>query len=224
MITNERTVCTQIVSSNDGLHTYEIRRIWDESKRHGIVIELYPTISLEDCSKTDLSTMHLMNHVNEFAWGSVTIINLYSTVFISKPSTKELLEDDENLEYMKALFSQSDIKDADICISWGSGLSNHMPTIRKKIEILELLNKKKLSKQVKCIVPEDPYDITNQGVHPLFLGLHHAKERWGLEEYDIAANITELKTSLAKTPSKAKVKKSKEKQNDENKIAVFGKD
>ncbi len=65
MIRNQNKIETTVVASDDSRHTYEIHRKWDKDRRTGIVIELYPTISAERAGKMDLSTMHLMNHVNE---------------------------------------------------------------------------------------------------------------------------------------------------------------
>ena len=154
MKTGELTVTTQIIGSNDNQNTYEVRRTWDENGKTAIVIELYPTISVTNIDKMDLSTMHLMNHTKELGWGSVRIVNLYSTVFDAKPRTSMLLEDEENMEYLKTIFSQKDIKEQDIVIAWGSGLSNHLLTSKKKLEILELIAKKKLDGLVMCIESE----------------------------------------------------------------------
>lgn len=207
MKTGELTVTTQIIGSNDNQNTYEVRRTWDENGKTAIVIELYPTISVSNIDKMDLSTMHLMNHTKELGWGSVRIVNLYSTVFDAKPRTSELSEDNENMEYLKTIFSQKDIKEHDIVIAWGSGLSNHLLTNKKKLEILELLIKKKLDGLVTCIEPEYMNDITQQGVHPLFLGLHHAKEEWCLSKYDVKGAISRLKKIIDKPKEKAEEKK-----------------
>lgn len=201
MKTGQMTTTVQIVGSNDGSQTFEVRRTWDETKKKGLIIELYPTISVEDIDRMDLSTMHLMNHANELGWGSTRILNLYSTVFETKPSTSKLLEEKDNMDYLKTVFSQKDITEYDIVIAWGSGLSNHLPTIRKKIEILEMLRKKKLSKNVMCIEAEY-MDVQTQGVHPLFLGLHHAKEQWCLQSFSVEDAIGTLASALEKSASK----------------------
>lgn len=205
MTTGERNILTQIIGSNDKLKTFEIRRTWNGGKKKGLIIELYPTITTDDTLKMDISTLHLLNHAEELGWGSVRILNLYSTVFSGKPSTSKLSEDKENQEYIKTVFSQEDIKEFDIVIAWGSGLANHQPTIKKKIEILEMLKKKKLSKQIKCLEAEYMEDVSQQGVHPLFLGLHHSKEEWQLTDYMMDKAIELLKSSLNK--SKKEVKK-----------------
>lgn len=191
MVTNERTVLTTIVGSDDGSKTFEIKRIWDESKRIGIVITLYPTISAHDIDQMDLSTMHLLNHVRDFDWGGVRIINLFSKVFEKKPLSKDLCEDDENYQYIKKMMTQKEIADNDIVIGWGSGLSNNKETVRKKIEILELIQKKKFIKGIKCI-ETDYLEGTQPGVHPLYLGLHYSKEEWRLEQYPLEDCLVEF--------------------------------
>lgn len=96
MIKKQSSMETTVVASDDGKHTFEILRKWDESRRTGIVIELYPTISAEKACEMDLSTMHLMNHVRDFDWGAVRIVNLYSAVFTGKPTASMLRQDMEN--------------------------------------------------------------------------------------------------------------------------------
>lgn len=191
MRNNERTVVTTIYGSDDGSKTFEISRVWDTSKKIGIVIELYPTISVDDVDRMDLSTMHLMNHVRYFGWGGVRIVNIFGQVFEKKPLAKELVEDKENYQYIKGILSQKDISDADIVIAWGSALSNNKETIKKKLEILELLQKKKQIKEVMCI-ESDFLEGTQMGVHPLYLGLHHAKEEWRLVPYPLEESLNEL--------------------------------
>ena len=76
MITKKQNLETELVASEDGRHTYEIRRTWAETGKKGLVFELYPTISSDRCGEMDLSTMHLMNHVKDFGWSSVRIVQL----------------------------------------------------------------------------------------------------------------------------------------------------
>ena len=202
MKTGERTVVTQIIGSDDGNKTYEVRRIWDETKRQGIVIALYPTIKVENIDRMDMSTLHLLNHTNDFGWGGVRILNLCAQVFDKKPVVSKLTENNDNLEYIKSVLAQKDISNYDIVIAWGSGIANHLTTAKKKVEVLQMLQKRKLSKVVKCMETDFMGDA-QQGVHPLFLGLHHPKEEWRLVSFsidDAMESLTELveKTELKK--------------------------
>ena len=77
MITGEVNMSIWAVGTDDGKSTYEIRRKWGEEGKKALVIELYPTISVENCGMLDVSTMHLINHVNDFEWKEMRIVNLY---------------------------------------------------------------------------------------------------------------------------------------------------
>lgn len=196
MIRKSFQLDTEIVASDDGTKTYEIRRSWGTGGRRGIVLELYPTLSADRCGELDLSTMHLLNHVKDFNWSEVRIINLYSTVFDTKPLASMLSEDRDNIAYIEDVLSDENIGDYDIVIATGSSLSTHKITVEAKLDILHILQDKKLDSQVKCIVPEYLEEGLAQGTHPLYLGLHHAKETWTLESYSIPVAIAELEDYL----------------------------
>lgn len=123
MIKKQSSLKTTVVALDDGKHTFGISRKWDEDRRTGVIIELYPTISADKACEMDLSTMHLMNHVRDFDWGEVRIVNLYSTVFIGKPTTSMLGQDMENVAYIENILDGADSVDMDIVITWGSSLS-----------------------------------------------------------------------------------------------------
>lgn len=202
MIIEKYSLTTELVASDDGLNTYEIKRTWGEEGRKGIVLELYPPIAAGRCGELDLSTMHLMNHVKDFNWCSVRIINLYSQVFDSKPLTSQLSEDVENIAYIEDILDSPDIGEYDIVIATGSSLSTHMKTINAKLDILHMLKDRGLSEQVMCIVPEFVEENASQGTHPLFLGLHHSKEEWSLTKYSVDAALEELEGYLKEREEK----------------------
>lgn len=139
-------------------------------------MELYPTISAEQCEKLDLSAMHLLNHTKELGWDDVHIVNLYSNIFDSKPLASQLKDDIENLSYIEEILERDDIKDYDIVIVWGNSLSTHIGTVKAKIDLLNMLKDKGLLEQVKCIVTENLSVVECYGVHPLYLGLRYLKE------------------------------------------------
>lgn len=97
MITIKNNLQTEVVGSEDGKHTYEVKRSWGEGRK-ALMIELYPVVSTKKSGYWDLSAMHLMNHANELGWGEMQIINLYSTVFSCKPTVKELKSDVAKLD------------------------------------------------------------------------------------------------------------------------------
>ncbi len=215
MITKKHNLETELVSSEDGSHTYEIRRTWAETGRKGLVLELYPTISTDRCGEMDVSTMHLMNHVKDFGWSSVRIVNLYSTVFERKPLTGQLSYDEENIAYIESVLEGKDIADYDIVVATGNSLGTHINTVEVKLDIFHMLQKKGLNKQVKHIVPENGNGDMAQGIHPLFLGLHYGKEKWILADYDISSAIDSFHEYLTGKSEKAVEKPKADKQEKE---------
>lgn len=213
MIRKQSSMETTVVASDDGKHTFEILRKWDDSRRTGIVIELYPTISAEKEGETDnplpmdLSTMHLMNHVRDFDWGAVRIVNLYSTVFTGKPTTSMLTQDTENVAYIEDILERADSSDMDIVVAWGSSLATHMNTVETKSDILRMMKDRGLQSKVKCIVAGAVGEEPAQGTHPLFLGLHHGRDEWTLETFDIDKALAELDAYIGEKAEKRKEQK-----------------
>ena len=144
MITGEVNMNIWAVGTDDGKSTYEIRRKWGEEGKKALVIELYPTISVENCGVLDVSTMHLINHVNDFGWKEMRIVNLYANVITKKPSVSELQEN--SLAYIEEILEEEDIKTYDIVIAWGNSLLTHKGTTNVKIDLLSMLEEKGLDK------------------------------------------------------------------------------
>lgn len=213
MLKENINMSVEVVSSDDNKNTYEIRRKWKEEKKKALVIELYPTISSIECYKSDLSTMHLINHSEELGWGEVRIVNLYSRIFESKPSTSELKDDVVNLSYVEEILEQENINTYDIVIAWGNSLSTHKTTIKMKIDLLNMLKDKGLQQQVKCIITENLSVVEGYGVHPLYLGLRYAKDKWSLVEYPVEKELEKLEEVLKPKvkPKKKTAKKVAEK-------------
>ena len=197
MVKEEFTMRTELVASEDGSHTYEVRRSWSEDGKKALVLELYPTLSLGRADELDLSTLHLLNHAKDFGWGIVRIVNLYSLVCNGgKPKASELYYDDENMAYIEDILESKDISEYDIVIATGNSLSTHAATLETKTDILEMLRDKGLSGQVKSIVT-DSMDVNKpSGVHPLFLGLHYGKDIWRLETFDIEEELKLLSEAM----------------------------
>ena len=219
MITEKIVMQTEIIASEDGKHTYEIKRSWDDKGMKGLVLELYPTLSIGRCGEMDLSTMHLLNHAKDFGWGSVRIINLYSLVCSGKPKTSELFYDEENIAHIEEILESKDISDYDIVIATGNSLAKHSKTIEAKIDILTMLLEKGLEPQIKYITVDLEDKETMVGVHPLYLGLHHGKSVWRLEKFPIHDELKILEETL-KLKEKYTELKSKGILNSENTVSV----
>ena len=211
MITEVFGMTTEIVASDNGTHTYEIKRTWENGcLGKAIIIELYPTISIERKECLDLSTMHLMNHVTQFDWKEVRIINLFSMVFSYKPLACQLMTDIENLAYIEDMLEEDGIEEYDIVISWGSTLKNHAVTKETKRELLAMIQNKGLSCQVKQISVDGLKTNEQMCPHPLYLGLRHAKDRWFLVDFPLEDVLAELYAKKPKQEKKKGAKKNKE--------------
>ena len=186
MITREVNMSIWAVGTDDGKSTYEIRRKWGEEGKKALVIELYPTISVENCGMLDVSTMHF---VNDFGWSEMRIVNLYANVITKKPSVGELQEN--SLAYIEEILEEEDIKAYDIVIAWGNSLLTHKGTTNVKIDLLSMLEEKGLDKNVKCISVEG-ISMKSIGVHPLYLGLHYPREKWNLIDYPLKESLSAL--------------------------------
>lgn len=200
MIKEKITLELEAYGSDDEKNTYEVRRTWGDKGKKALVVELYPTLSAaEQCLKNDLSSLHLTNHVGDFGWGEIRLLNLYSKVFTSKPLVSELGEEDLNLAYIEEALEAEEIKNVDIVIAWGSSLLTHKLTNNAKLDLLYMLKDKGLEKQAKCIVADgfSPEDAI--GVHPLFLGLKYSKETWKLKPFPVNQEIKRLEDMQKET-------------------------
>ena len=195
--------------SDDGKNTYEVRRKWGDGGKKSLVIELYPTISAKECEKLDLSAMHLLNHTKELGWNDVHIVNLYSNIFDSKPFASQLEDDIANLSYIEEMLEREDIREYDIVVAWGNSLPTHTSTVKAKIDFLNMLKDKGLLEQVKCIVTENLSVVECYGVHPLYLGLRYASDKWSLVDYPVEKEIEKLEgvLKLKVKPKKKTAKK-----------------
>lgn len=218
MVTKKFNMSVLAVGTDDGSNTYEIRRKWGENGKKALVIELYPTITAENCGMLDVSTMHLLNHANDFQWEEVRIVNLYSTVIEKKPSVSQLKEN--SLAYIEEILEDEDIGTYDIVIAWGNSLSTHKETIQSKTDLLSMLEEKGLSKNVKCISVDGLNTKISFGVHPLYLGLHYSKEKWKLIPYPVKENLAQLEKGVKHTKTEEKKEK---KDKGENRTKAKGK-
>lgn len=207
MVTEKFNMDITAVGTEDGKNTYEIKRKWNDKGKKVLVICLYPTISIDNLAKMDMSTMHLLNHTKELGWGEVTIVNLYSMVFDEKPMAGQLGEDSSNMAYIEEILERDDIKEYDIVIAWGSSLSTHRRTINLKIDLISMLLDKGLADNVKCITTENLDTRSEHGTHPLYLGLHFAREKWELQQFPLKNALNELERIIQPVVTVEKPKK-----------------
>lgn len=181
----------EMIFSEDAQKTFEIKRTWDATLKKAIIIELYPTAHEDNILKSDMSTLHLLNHAQELGIGEVRMINIYSTIYHRKPLAGQLTTDHENLSYICTILDDEKIKEYDIIIAWGNSMSEHKPTKNAKLKILKKLKEQGLDKQVQHITTST-LDNPQAGTHSLYLGLRHSKEKWNLSPYPLDDVIKEL--------------------------------
>lgn len=212
MMTEIYNIQTEIKASDDRKKTFEIRRIWDENGRKAVVIELYPTIAYGEGLKTDLSTMHLLNHVHELGWGEVRILNLYATVFRKRPLQEKLKEDTENVAHIERVLNELATAECDIVICWGKSLENHAVTARIKERLLEWMIEMGMENRIKHLVAETVAEEEGVGTHALYLGLRHGKERWLLKSYTVRNVLASFKGEIPEGKDNPKENTGKEKK------------
>ena len=125
---------TTVIGTSDGKETFEVRKQYNVEGKSAIILALYPTVSLLNPMNTDNSTNYLLNHAHELGYNDIRIINLYSTVFKAKPSTKRLHESDENMKHIQSLLTELNPKDTDF-------VKKNATTNLIKYKILQMLIK-----------------------------------------------------------------------------------
>ena len=190
MNTSITSVQTTIVSSDDGMHTYEVKKILLDKTGEpapgsdAILIGLYPTTTTAEPYKTDLSTNHLVCKMQEIGLRSVRILNLFSQVCESeKLSARGLEVDEENLSYIQSVLQEEDLQKTFCIISWGTSMATCRAANETKARIVDCF--------YTCHPEGKLYQLSSPSlalehtecVHVLYLGIRHKREAWGLCEY-----------------------------------------
>lgn len=211
----EMHTITKIVTSEDGKKTFSFSKTFDGVKgKHAIFILLYPTRTEENCHTEDSTNIHLLNHLPELGIISYTVVNLFSTVTQSRLSTRGLVPDKENFDFIRDnIFNKATAKNTITVVAWGnSHLTSHAVNEAKK-NLLELWI------ETNSEIPL--YQLTSNGlekgtigVHPLHLGIRHSNAVWKLTTFPHQKALKELAGRLEKNtaqPKKGKVSKEAEK-------------
>ncbi len=196
---------TEIIGT--ATNTYEIvKEIVDEKQKEAVVIQLYPTVGINDIGTTDSTTLHLQNKMRQLGWSKVHLLNLFSHIVKRKPLSADLPSvDEENMKYVKDSLKKLQDR-CEIVIAWGNSHSSNKVVNEAKRRLLEhLLAMKKAS---VCQIVTDRMLAESEGTHILFLGLRHANDKWMTEPFPVQAEMERLAATLPKSkPSTAKTKK-----------------
>lgn len=120
---------TEILVSEDGAKRYSLRKVWDESKPSLAIVMLCPSSSGEVA--VDTSTALSMANCYRLGYGSVTIVNLFSTVndFALKLASES---DEENL---KAIVVAAE-KSSCMVLGFGTGRAKNKVFQRRMEQVL----------------------------------------------------------------------------------------
>ncbi|WP_445194666.1 DUF1643 domain-containing protein [Staphylococcus xylosus] len=156
METIKCTLETEAVFSNDRMHRYLLKKVWNKEKEILTIITMYP--HYEGVIIVDLTTQLIINKVAEKEeYGGLNIVNLYSN--IETPINLKHIENSHDkhtdIHIMKA------VKESDkVLLAWGSYAKKPLVTTRVN-EVLDMLkpHKNKISTLTN---PQ-----TNEIMHPL---------------------------------------------------------
>ena len=206
-----QTIKTTVIGTDK--NTYEIIKEYTEDKsssgEEAVIIQLYPTVGIEDVSQTDSTTLHLQNKMKQLGWKKVHILNLFSKIAKWKPLAGELKEvDKENMGYIKKVISDV-AKHGKIIICWGNSHSSNLAVNETKKELLEFL----ISSEIEAfqLIAETMMNET-EGTHILFLGLRHSDDKWSVISYPIEEQLEKISAQVQKRQPKDKTKKQTKKE------------
>ncbi len=210
MKTSVTNVETTIVSSDDGVNTYEVKKRLLDGKgnpaagKDAILIGLHPTTNAGEPYKTDLSTNHLVCKMPELGLRSVRILNLFSQVQdFGKLPAKGLEVDEENLRYIESAMKEPGSEGSPVIAAWGNGMASSKAANLTKARISDLLGVYR-PKGDLCQLSAPSLSLDSEEcAHVLYLGIRHKRETWSLREYRFPKKETPVEKPEKKGRKKA---------------------
>ena len=187
----ETTLTTQAVFNSDGTKRYLLKKTWKSELPKLTIIMLAPSIA--SGIELDSTTSLVLNNASALGFGSVSIVNLFSTSGDFTLSEAES-EDPENL---KAIVDAC--KDADLIVyAPGVGKAKLQAFQERSKQVLEAL--RPYEKKLKCLT-------SASGKAKLLHPLCPAVRKWDhFAEIRISDLLPETDTVDPKTPPKKKGK------------------
>ena len=174
---------TEIITSDDGLHTYElIKRLVGCEGECGYLISLYPTRTAENIFSNDSTLNHLVSHMQELGFNELHIVNLFSKAVASQ---RGLTVDEENMQYIEKLMSGKEFADSKFVVAWGNSMQNSQAVSDSKVRIFNMFLKHCSKCKLYQITTMDRNIEPTPAPHPLFLGIRASSSVWGLQEFKI---------------------------------------
>ena len=173
MKTETKVIKSKALFSDDGEHRLLLRKEWNKNKKTAMIIMINPNTA--DTLNMDLTTMLVINNLNELGFGCVNIVNLYSKIMLKlslRFNSDEDLIDTETDSIIEQYASMSDA----IIIAWGSVGNNSQRVRDRQHELLELLE----------AYANKLYQIGEEGYHPLTPAI---RTDWTLEPYNFNTEV-----------------------------------
>ena len=175
MFTEKATIKCEAVFSDDHMHRFLWKRVWEKSKPIATVIMLNPCES--DGIITDTTTSLVINNVARLEeFGGVAIVNLYS-MLTSKLNFRWNADSDLNHEENDGYIIKVVEEASKVILAWGRAEDTNKRVEERAGELIKKLSKHK----EKLFVISD--GAGRYGMHPLTPAL---RNRWLLESYEVA--------------------------------------
>ena len=134
MKTITTTLTTTAEFSEDGKKRYLLNKVWDDKKPRLAIIMLAP--SEASGIELDSTTLLVLNNASRLGYGSVSVLNLFSTVGNIKECFAEE-NDKENLKYISKTAETADT----IVYASGVGKATNKSFIKRQNQVLDILKK-----------------------------------------------------------------------------------
>jgi hypothetical protein len=155
--------------SDDGKKRYLLKKIWDEKKPTMAIIMLVPSEAAG--IELDSTTLLVLNNASRLGYGSVSIVNLFSTLGDFKLENVEK-SDKDNCDVILQVAKDSDI----VVYAAGVGKASNKKFMERQKQILETL--KSYEKKLRCLCDKEG---NSRFQHPL----SPAVRTWYLSEMHI---------------------------------------
>ncbi len=157
MIVEKFTLKVETGFSEDNKHRFYLKKVWDSKKKSALVIML--SSGMCNGVTMDYSSLFTINNLVKLGYGSVEILNLFTSVGdnINANSLKEV---DIVLENNKLIMNKAKSSDS-IIIAWGRAGSTNKVVKKREDEVMSLLKTFKEKVFVLCD------ESGNKKFHPL---------------------------------------------------------
>jgi len=146
MKTIETILTTTAVYSDDGTKRYLLRKTWDDSKPSLGIVMLVP--SEASGIELDSTTMLVLNNASRLGYGSVSVVNLFTTLGDYRLECAE----DEDAENINAIVDMAKSVDT-IIYAAGVGKLTNKAFIKRQNQVLSAV--KPYEEKIRCLTSKD---------------------------------------------------------------------